>query len=135
VAAFANLSISRKLTAAFAAVVAVIFVSSGIVYDRLRVIEWAKDLRIRTTDVLDTLQDATDAMLDQETGMRGYLLTADETFLEPYHRGGQAFAAALQKLRKLTPDQQRQLDELNELAKKWHSEIAEPRIALRCGSP
>jgi signal transduction histidine kinase len=133
VAAFANLSISRKLMAAFAAVVAVIFVSSGIVYDRLRVTEWAKDLRIRTTDVLDTLQDATDAMLDQETGMRGYLLTADETFLEPYHRGGQAFIAALQKLRELTSDnaaQQSRLDELNELAQKWRSEIAEPRIAL-----
>jgi len=105
--------------AAFAAVVAVIFVSSGIVYDRLRVIDWAKDLRIHTTDVLDILQDATDAMLDQETGMRGFLLTADETFLEPYHRGGQAFKAALQKLKELTSDnaaQQSRLDELNELA-------------------
>lgn len=133
VPAFANVPISRKLMAAFAVVIAVIFVSSAIVYDRLRVIEWAKDWRVHTTDVLDSLQDAMDAMLDQETGMRGYLITADEPFLEPYHRGGDAFAAAFRKASDLTSDnpaQQSRLDELNELAKKWRSEIAEPRIAL-----
>jgi signal transduction histidine kinase len=133
VAAFANLSISRKLMAAFAAVVGVIFVSNGIVYDRVRVIEWAKNLRIHTTEVLDTLQDTIDAILDQETGMRGYLLTADETFLEPYHRGGHAFTTAFRKLKELTsdnPSHQSRLDEVNELANKWRSEIAEPRIAL-----
>jgi CHASE3 domain sensor protein len=78
--------------AAFAAVVVVISVSSAILYDRLRVIEWAKDWRVHTTDVLETLQKAMDAMVDQETGVRGYLITGDERFLEPYHRGTRAFA-------------------------------------------
>ena len=50
--AFANWPISRKLMAAFAAVVAVIAVSSAIVYSRLHVVEWAKDWRVHTTDVL-----------------------------------------------------------------------------------
>src|SRR5258705_5761886 len=88
VSAFANLPISRKLLAAFAAVVVVIFVSSAIVYDRLRVIEWAKNMRVQTTDVLETLQATMDAMVDQETGVRGYLINGDEKFLEPYHSGG-----------------------------------------------
>ena len=48
--AFPNLLIWHKLAAAFAAVVAVIFVSSAIVYDRLRVIETAKNWRVHTTD-------------------------------------------------------------------------------------
>ena len=96
--AFANLPISRKLMAAFAAVVVVIFASSAIVFDRLRVIEWAHDWRVHTIDVLDTLQNAMDAMLDQETGLRGYLVTGDEKFLEPYHRGGNAYTVAIQKL-------------------------------------
>jgi signal transduction histidine kinase len=133
VSAFANLQISRKLMAAFAAVVMVIFVSSAIVYDRLRVIEWAKDLRVHTTDVLETLQKAMDAMVDQETGVRGYLITGDEKFLEPYHRGGNAYTAAIQEIKDLTSDdaaQQGRLDELNELAKKWRSGIAEREIAL-----
>ena len=131
-AGFANLPISRKLLAAFAAVIAVIFVSSAILYSRLRVIESAKKQLIHTTEVLDTVQDALEAMLDQQIGVRGYLLTADETFLEPYHSGGHAFTAALRKLKELTSDnpaQQSRLGELNDLANKWRSEVAEPRIA------
>ena len=131
--AFANLPISRKLMAAFAGVVVVIFASSAIVFDRLRVIEWAHDWRVHTIDVLDTLQNAMDAMLDQETGLRGYLITGDEKFLEPYHRGGNAYTAAVQKVKDLTSDnpaQQSRLDELNELAKEWRSGIAEREIAL-----
>src|ERR1700738_3132371 len=141
--AFANLPISRKLMAAFAAVVVVIFASSAIVFDRLRVIEWAHDWRVHTIGVLDTLQNAMDAMLDQETGLRGYLITGDEKFLEPYHRGGNAYTAASQKIRDLTsnnpaqqsrtsdnPAQQSRLDELNELARKWRSGFAERAIAL-----
>ena len=101
VSAFTNLPIPRKFMAAFAAVVVVIFVSSTIVYDRLRVIEWAKDLRVHTTDVLETLQKAMDAMVDQETAVRGYLLSGDENFLEPYHRGRDTYIAAIEKLKGL----------------------------------
>jgi C4-dicarboxylate-specific signal transduction histidine kinase len=133
VSAFANWPISRKLMAAFAAVVAVIVVSSAIAYDRLRVIEEAKNWRVHTTDVLETLEKALDAMVDQETGVRGYLITGEERFLEPYHRGGTAYTAASQRLKSLTTDspaQQSRLEELNELAQKWRSEIAERAIAL-----
>jgi PAS domain S-box-containing protein len=130
---FMNLSISRKLMAAFAGVVAVIFVSSAVVYDRLRVIEEAKNSRVHTTHVLEMLQSAMDAMLDQETGVRGYLISGNEGSLEPYHSGSNAFAAAFRKLKDLTSDnpaQQSRLDELNELAPKWRSEVAERAIAL-----
>jgi signal transduction histidine kinase len=131
--AFANLPISRKVVAAFAAVIVVIFVTSAIVYDRLRVIEWAKDWRVHTSNVLDTLQDVMDAMLDQETGVRGYLITGDEKFLEPYHKGSNAYSAAIRKIKDLTKDnpaQQSRIDELNALAKNWRSGVAEREIAL-----
>jgi signal transduction histidine kinase len=133
VSAFANLPISRKLMAAFAAVVVVIFASSAIVYSRLLVIESGRNSRVHITQVLETLQKAMDAMVDQETGLRGYLITGDEKFLEPYHIGGNAYTAAIQKIRELTsdnPSQQTRFDELNELATKWRSGIAEREIAL-----
>src|SRR6476660_5574225 len=118
--------------AAFAVVVGIIFVSSAILYDRLRVIELAKNARIHTTDVLQTLQDIMDAMVDQETGVRGYLIAGDEKFLEPYHKGIDAYTAAIEKAKELTrdnPAQQNRLGELNELAKNWRG-IAEREIAL-----
>jgi C4-dicarboxylate-specific signal transduction histidine kinase len=133
VSAFANWPISRKLMAAFAAVVAVIAVSSAIVYSRLHVIEWANGWRVHTTDVLETLQTAEEAMLDQETGVRGYFITGQERFLERYHKGSDSFTAAIRKARDLTSDnpaQQIRLDELNELAAKWRSEVAQRVIAL-----
>jgi C4-dicarboxylate-specific signal transduction histidine kinase len=119
--------------AAFAAVVAVIAVSSAIVYSRLHVIEWAKGWHVHTTEVLETLQTAKEAMLDQETGVRGYFITGDERFLERYHKGGDSFTAAIRKARDLTSDnpaQQIRLDQLNELAAKWRSEVAQRVIAL-----
>jgi signal transduction histidine kinase len=132
VSAFANLPISRKLMATFAAVVAVILVSSAIIYDRLRVIELAKNARVHTTDILETLQQAMDAMVDQETGVRGYLIAGVENFLEPYHKGSDAYSAAFEKVKDLTrdnPAQQKRLNELDELAKNWRT-IAEQEIAL-----
>jgi methyl-accepting chemotaxis protein len=39
--------------------------------------------------------DLLTAMLDQETGVRGYALTAAPDFLEPYKLGRQAFERAL----------------------------------------
>jgi CHASE3 domain sensor protein len=118
--------------AAFAAVVGIILVSSAILYDRLRVIELAKNARIHTTDVLESLQDIMDAMVDQETGVRGYLIAGDEKFLEPYHKGIDAYTVAIEKAKELTRDslaQQTRLEELNELAKNWR-EIAEREVAL-----
>jgi CHASE3 domain sensor protein len=34
---------------------------------------------------LGKLRTALDAMLDQETGVRGHLIAGEERFLEPYH--------------------------------------------------
>jgi C4-dicarboxylate-specific signal transduction histidine kinase len=133
VSAFANWPISRKLMAAFAAVVAVIAVSSAIVYSRLHVVEWAKDWRVHTTDVLETLDAAKEAMLGQQTSVRGYFITGDERFLESYQEGGDSFTAAVRKARDLTSDnpaQQTRLDHLNELATKWRSDIAQRVVAL-----
>lgn len=130
---FSSLLILHKLMAAFAAVVAVIFVSGAIVYDRLSLIEEAKNRRVHTTDVLDTLEAAVAAALDQQTSLRGYLISGDEKFLDPYRRGGADFSAAIRKLKEQTsdnPDQQGRLDELNKLAMTWRVETAEREIAL-----
>jgi len=96
-------------------------------------VEWAKDWRVHTTDVLETLDVAKEAVLDQEAAMRGYFITGDERFLARYHKGGDSFTAAIGKARHLTSDnpaQQIRLDELNELAAKWRSEVAQRVTAL-----
>jgi signal transduction histidine kinase len=71
--------------------------------------------------------------VDQETGVRGYLITGEERFLEPYHKGGLAYTTAFQRLKDLISEnaaQQSRLDELDALAKDWRLRIAERQIAL-----
>ena len=82
---FANLSISRKLMAAFAMLIAVMAISSVIVYQKTTFIHQSVGWTTHTYIVLEKLNLAMAAMVDQETGVRGYLVSGDDKFLEPYH--------------------------------------------------
>lgn len=67
------------------------------------------------------------ALLDAETGQRGYLITADERFLEPYHRGLQALDSALKDLGSRVgqrPDEAPQYHLLASLAGQKRAELA-----------
>ncbi len=130
--AFANLPISRKLTAAFVAVIAVIFLSGAIIYAKLGVIEEATYWRIHTAEVLETLNAMSKALLDQQAGLRGYLINGDERYLSHYQTGSDAFSTAFRNAKGLTADspaQEGRLDEVNELAKAWRA-VVERVIAL-----
>lgn len=58
-------------------------------------------------------------LTDAETGQRGYLLTEDESYLEPSEQATAALPAVLAQLRELTadnPEQQQRLGQLDRLA-------------------
>ncbi|WP_280493540.1 sensor histidine kinase [Nocardia asiatica] len=78
------------------------------------------------------------ALVDQETGLRGYGITADQQFLQPYRDGTQDEARAVARLRELLADRQPLLDELDAVesaARRWRTEYAEPLVAaLNSGS-
>jgi methyl-accepting chemotaxis protein len=84
-------------------------------------------------DVLDAANQMVTGMVNQETGVRGYLVAGDEVFLEPYHLGEQQFQEALDYLLVKTsdnPNATRQLTEIGEAAARWTTEIADQEIAL-----
>ncbi|MEI9413469.1 CHASE3 domain-containing protein [Mesorhizobium sp. Cs1321R2N1] len=131
--ALANLPILSKLLAAFVVVLATIFVSSAVVYDRLLVVEEAKNWRIHSTDVVVALSTARHAVLEQESNLRGYVLTGDDSFLESSRQSNARYEQLISKLRDLTkdnPSQQSRLNALDDLEKKWRSSIADREIAL-----
>jgi diguanylate cyclase (GGDEF)-like protein len=64
------------------------------------------------------------AMLEQETGARGYLQTGDEAFLDTWHEGSVEFSTQLAASRSLAghdPPLQRELDEQARIAALWHA--------------
>ena len=72
-----------------------------------------------TLQVERELSLARTLLTDAETGQRGYLLTLDESYLEPNEQATAALPAVLARLRELTaddPQQQQRLAELDRLA-------------------
>lgn len=66
-----------------------------------------------TDQVLQALVRILDLARDLEIGQRGYVITGDEAFLEPYHAALNGLDAAIKRARELTVDndqQQRRLD-------------------------
>ena len=89
---FANLSIARKLALAFATLVVIIAVVGGLTMHTLATIRESNRFTAHTLDVMEAGRNALAAMVDQETGLRGYLIVGDKGFLGPYARGQERFA-------------------------------------------
>ncbi|XVQ15734.1 sensor histidine kinase [Spirillospora sp. CA-255316] len=71
------------------------------------------------------------ALLDQETGVRGYVLTGDPSFLEPYRRGQRAERQAYGRLLALVrhvPDAAADVRRIDGLATSWRTTYTEPVI-------
>jgi methyl-accepting chemotaxis protein len=86
-----------------------------------------------TYEVLDNLGGFLAAMTDAETGQRGYLITGQDPYLEPYRVAAAAVDQRLKTLRSLTADnatQQRRLDALEPLVESKLAELQET-ITLR----
>jgi PAS domain S-box-containing protein len=84
--------------------------------------EWQK----HTYQVLDTLDETLARLVDAETGQRGYVLTGNETYLEPYRATIKNLDQVLGRLKDLTsdnPDQQKRIQALEPLIEKKLAEM------------
>jgi signal transduction histidine kinase len=72
------------------------------------------------------------ALRDQETGLRGYLISADRQFLTPFYDGQRAEKVAADDIRQRLshhPDLLADLDAVERAASVWRTTYAEPLIA------
>ncbi|CAM5305255.1 histidine kinase OS=Streptomyces microflavus OX=1919 GN=HUT09_31715 PE=4 SV=1 [Streptomyces microflavus] len=94
----------------------------------------------QTNDLVDRIQPARsvsfqlqNALLDQETGVRGFALTGDDSFLEPYEAGKAAERERLARARQLVGGQEqfaRDLDAIEAAARQWRESKAVPLMKL-----
>ncbi|RON09777.1 two-component system sensor histidine kinase/response regulator [Pseudomonas brassicacearum] len=68
-----------------------------------------------TDRVINNANEAVRLTVDLETGMRGFLLSGDEHFLDPYETAKPRILAALKTLQELTADNPPQVDRLRRL--------------------
>jgi methyl-accepting chemotaxis protein len=129
-----KLNIRNKLLLAFGAI---LMLTGGVaafgyksVIQRNQTIDWVA----HTYEVLLQADQVLEGMINMETGFRGYLLSGQDQFLDPYRNGKQQYQAALTELKDLTADNPAQVNRWNEIetqAIAWEEQWAQPGIELR----
>src|SRR5882672_5869960 len=120
-------------TAGFGAALVIFIAVSWIGFLRSQRLLEAARWRAHAEDVIGEIRGLLATLLDAEAAMRGFVITGDERFLDPYHPAVGDLRERLETLRSLIQDQpgaQRRLDDLEPLiAARIRS--AEAVIALR----
>jgi sigma-B regulation protein RsbU (phosphoserine phosphatase) len=82
-------------------------------------------------------RDLLTSLVNQETGERGYVITGDPLFLDPYHRGQETARDEIRQLRQEFPDDKEidlALDRIEAAIARWERVAATPEIqATRAG--
>jgi len=83
-----------------------------------------------TIEITDHLDRLLSTFQDAETGQRGYLLTGDEAYLEPYHGAVVSLQAEFPRLQQLMSDKPRQLERLEVLQRLSANKLGELRQTI-----
>jgi signal transduction histidine kinase len=127
------MTFKSKLIAGLAAASAVLLLVAILSYQSL--VRNAADRRwvTHTYQVLQKLDDLQIGMADAETGQRGYILTGENSYLDPYENALGQILQNVRAVRELTadnPNQQRSLDRLQPLIAAKLAELQD-RINVR----
>jgi PAS domain S-box-containing protein len=120
--------LNRTFGAAIGAIGLVVLISGTTVFLATAQVRTANAARDRSRDILAQLDGFLSGMLNQETGVRGYLITGRRTSLEPYDEGRAAFEQTIEGLRAAigsNEQQRRLLDQAEASARDWQKNIGE----------
>ena len=123
-----------RITLAFAGLGVLVLAEVGLAYQTSSNNEVASAWVEHTHEVIGTANSARAAVADMEAGYRGYLLTGQEQFLEPYLAGRAVHDASLAHLEELTADNPQQTARwhaISQLIDRWMNDVTEPTIERR----
>ncbi len=112
---------------AFGLVAVLLFflISGGVAYLNIQTLRDDNQRIIHSHQVITTLDGLLSAVQDAETGQRGFLLTGDEHYLEPYNAAMMEVTSRLDALARLTRDNPRQQDSIRSLKLHIDAKFAE----------
>jgi CHASE3 domain sensor protein len=108
-------SIQNKMVIVFSTVVLFIVLLSLVTYRNAYTLIDANQLVIQTQKVQEELEAILSQIKDAETGQRGFLLTGDERYLEPYNSARASLAAMILRIEFLVADNQTQISHIKVL--------------------
>ena len=126
-----KLTVGLRIVLGFAVVLVVQLVVGFFAYRTTTGLIANSDQVTHTHEVLGVLADLLSLLKDAETGQRGYLLTERIDYLEPYDKAGKEIALTLERLRKLTLDNEHQQKRLEVLSGHIDAKLAELANTIR----
>jgi len=104
-----------KIAQGFALALAILVLIASLSYQSTEVLMNTSKNLFNTQMTINVLEELLSNIKDAETGQRGYILTGNEAYLEPYQTALVKVTPEIQQLRKLAANDPRQLSQLDTL--------------------
>ena len=121
-------TVGKKLALGFGLALALLLIVGGVSYWSINSLIENANWVAHTHQVLENLEAVISLLKDAETGQRGFVLTRQDRYLEPYQAALVNLDQRVKELRRLTEendDQQRRIDSLEPLIKQKLEELRE----------
>ena len=129
-----KLKISVKLYGGFGIVLVLMAIVSTVTFFSINNLVTSSKWVNHTYEVIRTAESVGAAMVDMETGQRGFMVAGKDEYLEPFNNGKKTFNKLIVKGQELTSDNPTQVDRWKKVAamkERWLAEAANPEIAAR----
>jgi PAS domain S-box-containing protein len=121
---------STKIISSFAAVLVIVGALGIASYINTQSLIKNNDWVIHTHEVMEGLGDILSFLKDAETGQRGFILTGENQYLDPYSQAADLIEDRIAKVTKLTEDDPIQQTALNQLQSLISSKLDELRQTI-----
>jgi len=128
-----DISIRSKLLIAFSLILLSSIVTGIFIFTSNAAVDKNIKWTVHTYEVLREADRMMASLVDQETGLRGFLITGKEGSLDPLKSGEKVFTESWSKLKSLTsdnPTQQTRLDAINQEVGNWQRYVSRAAIDL-----
>jgi methyl-accepting chemotaxis protein len=120
------LTFGRKVALGFGLAFVLLAVIGTVAYNSISQLLTTSYSVTHTHEVLEHVASLLMLLKDEETGQRGYVITGNDAYLEPYQTGIEGVARVFKELRQLTVDnanQEKRLDQLTPLIAAKEAEL------------
>ncbi len=129
-----RLRLGTKLIGGYVIVLALMVIVSVVTFNGINRMTDSSHWVTHTYKVIRTAESVAAAMVDMETGQRGFMIAGKDEYLAPFVNGQKAFDRLIAQGQKLTSDNSAQLKRwktVKNMKAKWLAEVANPEISAR----
>lgn len=131
---FNNLKVSKKISLGYSIILFLMLIVSIVVYSSISSIITSTKWVDHTHTVIRTAEQVSASLINIETGLRGFVITGEDDYLQPYEDGVNRFSTLINAGQELTSDNPAQVARWKEVAalkSQLIKTVAEPEIQAR----